>query len=177
MIDSRIKTSVIPKVAYVLAGIAYVGGYFVMRYAAIPSDPQSVDWPGAGKLFLSLFVPLIAVVYILLVGYIYGDAKRRSMRALLWTLLAIFIPNAIGIILYFLLRDPIPMNCGGCGAVVKSTYTFCPNCSTSMRPTCTQCGRGIERGWRHCPYCGTVAPIANQFPPQSTRPVSGPIQT
>ena len=30
---------------------------------------------------------------------------------MLWTLLAIFIPNAIGIILYFILRDPVPVPC------------------------------------------------------------------
>jgi RNA polymerase subunit RPABC4/transcription elongation factor Spt4 len=176
MIDSPIKTFQIPKVACVLAGITYVAGYFVMRCAAIPSDPKNVDWPESGKIFLSLFVPLIAVVYILLVGYIYGDAKRRGMRALLWTLLAIFIPNAIGIILYFLLRDPMPMVCRGCGAAVKSAYTFCPNCSTPMWPPCTQCGRGIEHGWRHCPYCGTAAPAGNRFPQQSAAPGSGPLQ-
>lgn len=177
MSDARIETSVIPKAAYVIAGIIYVAGYLVIRYAAIPSDPQSVNWPEAGKLALSLCAPLIVAAYILLIGYVNGDAKRRGMRSVMWTLLAIFIPNAIGIILYFLLRDPMPMICSGCGATVKSTFTFCPHCSTPMRPTCTQCGRGIERGWRHCPYCGAAAPTANQLPPQSTQPASGPVQT
>ena len=136
MNDSRNKTSVIPKFVYALAGVVYVAGYLAMRYAAIPSDPKSVDWPEGGKVLLSLFIPLIIVGYILLIGYVYGDAKRRLMRAWLWTLLAIFIPNAIGIILYFFLRDPMPFYCSKCGASVKSAYTFCPNCAASLRPTC-----------------------------------------
>ncbi len=173
MNDARSKTSVIPKLAYVLAGIVYVAGYLVMRYAAFPSAPESVNWPEGGKILLSLLVPLIAVVYILLIGYIYGDSKRRLMRAWLWTLLAIFIPNAIGIILYFFMRDPMPFYCSKCGASVKSAYTFCPNCSTPLRPTCAQCGRGIERGWKHCPHCGAAAPGENKATPQV---VSGPSQ-
>jgi hypothetical protein len=175
MTDSRTRTSVIPKLAYVLAGIIYFAGYFVMRYAAIPSDPKSVDWPEGGKVFLSLFVPLIAVIYILLIGYIYGDSKRRGMRSWLWVLLAIFIPNAIGIILYFFLRDPMLVHCSGCGASVKSTFTFCPNCSASLRPTCPQCGRGMEPGWKHCPNCGAAAPAVNQNSSQGGQSAPGPI--
>jgi hypothetical protein len=175
MIDPGDKTSVIPKVAYVLAGLVYAAGYLVMRYAAIPSDPKSVHWPEGGKLFLSLFIPVIAVVWILLIGYIYGDSKRRGMRSWLWVLLSIFIPNAIGIILYFFLRDPLIFYCSSCGASAKSTYTFCPNCSAPLRPTCTQCGRGMERGWKHCPNCGAAAPAGNQNPRPGAQPAPGPI--
>jgi hypothetical protein len=157
MNDTREKTSVIPKLVYVLAGIAFVAGFLVMRCAAIPSDPKTVNWPEGVKIFLSLFASLIAVVYILLIGYIYGDAKRRLMRAWLWTLLAIFIPNAIGIILYFFMRDPMPFYCSKCSAPIKSAYTFCPNCAAALRPTCAQCGRGMELGWAHCPQCGAAA--------------------
>jgi RNA polymerase subunit RPABC4/transcription elongation factor Spt4 len=174
MNDTRSKTSVIPKVAYVLAGIFYGAGYLLMRYVAFPSDPQSVNWPEGGKILLSLLAPVIAVVFILLIGYIYGDAKRRLMRAWLWMLLAIFIPNAIGIILYFLMRDPLPFYCSKCGASVKSAYTFCPNCAASLRPTCSQCGRGIERGWAHCPHCGTAASGENRATPQAGSPPAQP---
>lgn len=176
MNDSRNKPRVIPNAVYVIAGIAYVLCYVVMRFLAIPSDPKSVNWPEGGKLFLSLFVPLIVAACILLYGYIYGDAKRRLMRAWMWVLLAILIPNAIGIILYFILRDPLPFYCSQCGASAKSTFTFCPNCAAALRPTCTQCGRGIERGWAHCPHCGAAAPAANRAVPPAP-PAPGPLQT
>ena len=131
--------------------------------------PNTQRWPEPAKdiLLLSLIAPLFAVVWILLIGYIYGDAERRGMRQWLWVLLAIFIPDAIGIILYFILRDPMPFYCSRVAArTTKSTYTFCPNCSTPLRPTCTQCGHGIERGWKHCPNCGAAAPAANSLAPQ-----------
>ena len=35
--------------------------------------------------------------YILLIGYVNSDAGRRGMSRLGWTLLAIFIPHALGI--------------------------------------------------------------------------------
>ena len=177
MTDSRNKTSVIPKLVYVLAGIVYLAGYFVMRYAAIPSDPKSVYWPEGGKLLLSLFVPLVFAVYILVIGYIYGDSKRRLMRPWLWTLLAIFIPNAIGMILYFFLRDPLPFYCSICGASAKSAYTFCPNCAAPLRPTCARCGRAMDRGWAHCPHCGAAAPASggNKIAPPAVSPPSQPL--
>jgi RNA polymerase subunit RPABC4/transcription elongation factor Spt4 len=89
---------------------------------------------------------------------VYADAKRRGMRYVMWTVLAIFIPNAIGIILYFILRDPLMKPCPGCSQVLKSGYTFCPHCGTSLLPTCPNCGRSVELGWANCPACGTKLP-------------------
>ena len=45
--------------------------------------------------------------YLLLIGYVNQDAKRRDMGQVLWTLLVILIPNGIGFLAYFLLRKPI----------------------------------------------------------------------
>ncbi len=162
MTDTRSRTSVIPKAAWVLAVVSYVVFFVVIRVGLFVHDPHASQWPEAAKLVLSCLLPLFPFGYFLLIGYIYGDAKRRLMRAWLWVLLAIFIPNAIGIILYFFLRDPLPFFCSNCGAPAKSTFTFCPNCSTPLRPTCTQCGRGMERGWAHCPSCGAAAPSGKQ---------------
>ena len=63
---------------------------------------------------LAAFAGSVAAAYVLLVGYVYGDSRRRGMNHVLWTLLAIFIPNAIGIILYFILREPVPLPCPAC---------------------------------------------------------------
>jgi hypothetical protein len=175
MNQDRSHQRVISPVAYFISSAVFVVGFAVMRYAAIPSDPKSVEWPEFGKVLLSTFVPLIGSAWVLLIGYIYGDARRRHMRYIMWTLLAIFIPDAIGIILYFVLRDPLPAKCPGCGASVMQSYTFCPACSTPLRPTCTQCGRPMERGWKHCPNCGAAAPVANQLPPAGAQPTPVPI--
>jgi RNA polymerase subunit RPABC4/transcription elongation factor Spt4 len=88
------------------------------------------------------------------------DAKRRGMRYVMWTLLAIFIPDAIGIILYFILRDPLPKPCTGCGAAVKPGFTYCPKCGTEVRPACSSCGKAIEPDWLNCAYCGKKIAVA-----------------
>jgi Double zinc ribbon len=169
------KQRVIPNVVLAIAAIAYVAGFLLMRCAAIPSAKESVHWPEGGKLLLSLVIPLFFVAGILLIGYVYGDAKRRGMRYVMWTLLAIFIPDGIGIILYFILRDPMPPNCPGCGARVQSTFAFCPSCSTPLRRTCTRCGQGLERGWKHCPNCGAATPTVDEALPPAGPPAANPL--
>jgi hypothetical protein len=103
-------------------------------------------------LAVSGVVPL--ALYVLLVGYVWGDAKRRRMNALLWTLLAIFIPSAIGIILYFILREPVPVPCPSCGAPARKGHAFCPACGAAVRSACPQCRQPIEPAWRNCASCG-----------------------
>ena len=111
--------------------------------------------PGPDPRFLMLLCVLFVLSgYALLVGYVYGDARRRGMPYVMWTWLAMLVPNAIGIILYFILRDPIPNYCTRCGAAAKQGYSFCPHCGKAMAPACTQCHRLMQEGWTHCAYCG-----------------------
>ena len=97
---------------------------------------------------------LVLVAWVVLIGYIYGDAKRRQMRHVMWTLLAIFVPHAIGMIFYFILRDPPPKTCPGCGHVEKARFPFCPHCGTLMQPTCPECDKPVESTWANCASCG-----------------------
>jgi len=76
------------------------------------------------------------------------------MRSLMWTLLAIFIPNALGIILYFVLREPMMTPCPHCATLVKHGFAFCPACGTAVGKACPQCKRSVEPGWSHCASCG-----------------------
>ena len=100
-----------------LAVTALMGGLFLV--------PGLAERSGTALLMVSplFLLSLVGVAflgaYVLLVGYVFADAKRRGMNHVLWTLLAIFIPNAIGIILYFILREPIPVPCPACGSPAK----------------------------------------------------------
>ena len=85
--------------------------------------------------------------------YIYVDAKRREMKAFLWLLLAIFVPDLIGVIIYFLMREPLPFKCPQCGDTVNARFNFCPKCSYNLRPTCPQCNRAASPGDHYCPNC------------------------
>jgi hypothetical protein len=91
---------------------------------------------------------------ILLTGYVYADAKRRQMNAILWTLLVLLIPKPIGFIAYFLLRKPLLVACPGCSSPVGSDFAYCPKCGHALAPSCSNCGRAIRQDFVCCPYCG-----------------------
>ncbi len=119
--------------------------------------PLAVQW------CLPFLAGAILMALVLLIGFVYVDAKRRGMRYVMWTLLAIFIPNSIGIILYFLLRDPLPTPCPKCGFMARGVFTFCPNCGVELMRVCKVCHRKLEPGWVNCAYCG--APTGAQARP------------
>ncbi len=85
--------------------------------------------------------------------YIYLDAKRREMKAFLWLLLAVLVPDLIGVLIYFLMREPLPLKCPECGALGSARYNYCPNCGHNYRPTCPQCKQEARPGDHYCPNC------------------------
>jgi RNA polymerase subunit RPABC4/transcription elongation factor Spt4 len=143
--------------AWVVAIILFFAVQLLFHFVVWPySDPNEMArMPEALKWFLPFLMGSFLVVYTLLVGFVYVDAKRRAMRYVMWTLLAVFIPNAIGIILYFLLRDPLPTPCPKCGMLVRNAFAFCPSCGSELLRACKACHRKLEPGWVNCAYCGT----------------------
>jgi len=107
-----------------------------------------------GRIFAGFFAGIVLGCYILLIGYINRDAGRRGMNRLAWTLLAIFIPNALGIILFFLLRNPLSMHCAKCGNTVQGGFSFCPRCGADLGLHCPRCHHGIRPGDVFCSNCG-----------------------
>jgi putative effector of murein hydrolase LrgA (UPF0299 family) len=97
---------------------------------------------------------VILGVIILMIGYVHTDSKRRGMNSLLWTLLVIFVPKALGFIAYFLLRKPLMIPCPKCGSSVGSDFRFCPKCGYAVTPMCPHCGRSVKHDFVCCPYCG-----------------------
>jgi hypothetical protein len=96
-------------------------------------------------------IPIACLLF--LFGYINRDAKRRGMHSVLWTLLAILVPYLIGVVIYFLLREPLAFNCPQCGVLVSARFNYCPGCSNNLRPTCPQCKHEVREGDRFCPHC------------------------
>ncbi len=66
--------------------------WVVVPHFAGPHDLPAEPW----WTLLRICASLLVLASILLTGYIYGDAKRRGMNALLWTLLALLLPKPIG---------------------------------------------------------------------------------
>lgn len=83
----------------------------------------------------SLLVGALLGLWLLCVGYVYADARHRSMPAVLWVLVVIFIPNLLGFLLYFALRRPLGSACPNCGQLIAAEQRFCSWCgSQSFAP-------------------------------------------
>jgi hypothetical protein len=163
------------------AAVAFVGMEILMWALAFQS-PENHKLSLPLEIFLSTLAAAVMAALVLFYGYIYADAKRRGMRAGMWTLLAAFIPYLIGVILYFLLRDPLPAPCPKCGQFARGSFTFCPNCGCELLRVCRVCRKKLEPGWANCAYCGTPlaamsnrpAPPVPPIPPVPPAPAAQP---
>ena len=147
--------------------------------------PELRGHPVAQSFALSGLVTCVALflaTYIFMVAYVNRDAKRRGMNSGLWTFLVIILSPAyfaIGFIVYFLLRQPLPYNCPLCGTTVGARFNFCPNCKCNLHPSCPQCKMEIVEGDKFCPYCaydlrGVTAPAGTALAPASATPAPRP---
>lgn len=151
---------VVPRTVWIVAFACYAGLAILIHFVT-PLNTQPGDigtWPIAGQVAFTFLMPSVFLILVPLYGYIYRDAKRRGMRYVMWVLLAIFVPDLIGVILYFILRDPLPAECPVCHTVNLAKFAFCPHCGATMRPVCPQCGRALDQAWSNCGYCGTKLP-------------------
>ncbi len=143
--------------AYVFVILGYLMVVAAVVYATLSGNPP---FPLAGMVPLAILGGTALGCCILLIGYINRDAGRRGMSRLAWTLLAMFVPNALGIVLYFVLRKPRIAICPQCGNALQPGFNFCPRCSHKLGLSCPQCRRVVGVIDVYCPYCGT--PIRNQ---------------
>jgi hypothetical protein len=151
--------TLVPTAARVIAALVYLAyltlmaSIWLLPPAMEKQFPHPVQW---GFFIGTAALGLLLWAFVLLVGYIWADATRRQMNAVLWVLLAIFIPNAIGIILYFILRDPLTVPCPSCGTPAGKDEAFCSGCGASVRPSCAECRQPVQSGWTHCGRCGAA---------------------
>lgn len=159
----RDELKVIPVLGWIIAFALYAGFVLALLMFAIPSDREMSRWPTWAAVVFSLGISAVVFVLTLLIGYVNGDAQRRGMRRWLWTVIAIFVPNAIGIILYFFMRESLT-TCPRCQAQVRSTFSFCPNCGTPLKVACPACRQSVEQGWKNCAHCGAALSGAPSAP-------------
>lgn len=148
-----VEIKIVPQWAWALAVIVFVAAQVVFndvmgRHAGAP--------PAWCRAVLGLLAGIGGGCFLLLIGYINRDAKRRGMSPTLWTIMAVIIPNALGIILYFLLRQPRGTSCPQCGNAVQTGFNFCPRCSCKLSPSCPQCQRLVGVNDLYCPYCAAA---------------------
>jgi len=94
---------------------------------------------GTVMLIYMLFALLLSVAMPILIGvFVYKDARKRNMDAVLWTLLAV-LGSYIGLIIYLVVRN-------------KSAAPVC------KEAVCPACNQSVEPGWKLCPRCGVMLP-------------------
>lgn len=146
------EIKIIPGWAWTLAAVAFGGAQLIFNLL--------FEGPGAppvwARVLLGLAAGTLLAGYFLLIGYVSRDARRRAMSSIVWTLVAILIPNGLGIILYFILRQPLYKLCPQCGDAVETGFNFCPRCSCKLSASCPQCQRPVGGNDAYCPYCGTA---------------------
>jgi double zinc ribbon protein len=143
---------IIPRWTYFFVALGYAASAAAVVFATLSGNPP---FPLAGMVPLAILGGTVIGCYILLIGYINADAGRRGMSRLGWTVLAILVPNALGIVLYFVLRKPLTARCPQCGNAIQPGFNFCPRCDYKLNPSCPQCQRMVGPNDVYCAYCGT----------------------
>ena len=114
--------------------------------------------------FLILMVLLCTAVPVLLGVFVYRDANARGMEPLLWTLLAVFAPGFIGLIVYLVVRrDHFKLMCPKCGGEVQQGFVSCPSCGQKLSANCSHCGTALRPEWKLCPQCGSEVTAGEPF--------------
>ena len=140
----------IPWWSVLLAILVFAGMQYVVHGVLPHHKPEMLPM----RLLMGYSWGTLFASYVLLVGYVSRDVKRRNMPAMLWMLIVVLMPGGIGAIVYFLLRQPILSRCPHCSTEIDSTYHFCPQCQFQMAPVCGRCFRGVEITDVYCKACG-----------------------
>jgi hypothetical protein len=172
---------IIPRWLFVLAAMLYVLALVIaltvnMAQSHNPNGnemfpPELRDNPALAQLALSGLITLVVLFFagfLFMIAYVNRDASRRGMNSALWTLMVIiFLPTwgLIGLVVYLLMREPLPYPCPECATTVNARFNFCPNCKCNLHPSCPQCKREVGELDKFCPHCGNDLKAATQAEP------------
>jgi zinc-ribbon domain len=127
----RQSLGVVPKAvriwALVIGGCAALAGLGVGFHEAQrgPALRTMFMYAGAG-----VFGGVVIAAWLLCLGFVFADARRRAMRPFLWVLVAGLFPHLLGFLLYFVMRQPIASTCSHCGQTIPLNQRFCSWCGS-----------------------------------------------
>jgi hypothetical protein len=143
----------IPLWSVLLAVVASAAVLFYFNQHLPPVGHRRPGWMTSHWIFIYTMVTALAS-YILLMGYVSRDVRRRGMPVALWMVIVALMPGGIGGVVYFLLRQPIMVRCPNCTTELTAGTHFCPQCRFQMAPVCGQCFRGVQITDVYCQQCG-----------------------
>jgi len=144
------ELSLIPRWSILLAVVVFIATQYLF-HGVLPHNKANML---PMRIMMSYSTGTALASYMLLIGYVSQDVKRRKMSAGLWTLLVVLMPGGIGAVVYFLLRQPILSRCPNCTTEIAADYHFCPQCQFQMAPVCGQCFRSVQITDVYCVQCG-----------------------
>ena len=152
---------------FYLVSLLLLWSYFAWDYvnaAHVFASPHDRHLFVLGICFFATGMAMLFLTAIIGVWFfVYHDAGRRGMKQWLWTCIAIFTPNLLGIVIYLILRKPLLVQCPGCRARLEPQLTFCPHCGRQFKQKCSKCGATAEQGHEFCGSCGaSLSPSGNQ---------------
>lgn len=142
--------TMIPLWSIVLAGIVFLAAQYLFHVAMPHHKHEMLPM----RILMGYSWGTAFASYVLLVGYVSRDVKRRAMSRGLWMLIVLLMPGGIGAVVYFLLRQPMLSRCPHCTSEIAASYHFCPQCQFQMAPVCGQCFRGVQITDVFCTQCG-----------------------
>ena len=147
-------TKLIPWWSVVLAVTNFVAIQALIHLVLIPRDPHPK--PLYLTTLWGVLLGMFFAFYMLIIGYVTRDSKRRGMFTAMWVLILIsLLPSGVGFVVYFLLRQPVVMACPHCKGSVSQDFNFCPSCQYQLNPVCDHCQRALRNGDTYCANCGS----------------------
>jgi Phospholipase_D-nuclease N-terminal/zinc-ribbon domain len=127
--------NIVPKTVQLWASILVVCALLVGLVVAYETaDQGAVLRTMSAYGSAALVFGIVSAIWLLCLGFVYADARRRDMRSVLWVLVAALFPHLLGFLLYFVMRHPIAATCNHCGMTVSNSVRFCSWCGTSLVP-------------------------------------------
>lgn len=145
--------NLIPLWSVLLSVAASAAVLFFFNQHLPPPEHRRPGWMTSHWMFVYTMVTAVAS-YILMLGYVSRDVRRRGMPRALWMLIVAVMPGGIGAVVYFLVRQPIMVRCPNCTTELTAGVHFCPQCRFQMAPVCGQCFRGVQITDAYCQQCG-----------------------
>lgn len=144
------ELSLIPRWSMFLAIVVFAATQYLFNGYMPHNRPNMLPM----RLMMSYSTGTALASYVLLIGYVSRDVRRRKMSASLWVFLVILMPGGIGAVVYFLLRQPVLSRCPNCTTELAADYHFCPQCQFQMAPACGKCFRSVQITDVYCVQCG-----------------------
>lgn len=121
--------------------------YFISDIQPVPNGEFYV------KAVAALAMLFFMLYWVLLALWVYANAAKSKLNAVLWGIIVLFT-NLAGLFIYLIYKQN-NRTCYKCGAVQSKADIFCTNCGTKIGVTCDHCHSSIHEKDSYCKNCGS----------------------